>query len=89
MTARDPSPAASRPAARGRRATLARPPPHRKTPRRPRHATGERIQRSLFGEILDWMLAPLLLLWPMSIAITYLIASPSPTSPSTTHWKTA
>ncbi len=24
-------------------------------------------QRSLFGEILDWMLAPLLLLWPMSI----------------------
>ena len=34
----------------------------------------ERTQRSLFGEILDWMLAPLLLLWPMSIAITYLIA---------------
>src|SRR5450830_684232 len=34
----------------------------------------ERIQRSMFGEILDWMLAPLLLLWPMSIAITYLIA---------------
>src|SRR5450830_1253501 len=31
-------------------------------------------QRSLFGEILDWMLAPLLLLWPMSIAITYLVA---------------
>jgi two-component system sensor histidine kinase TctE len=34
----------------------------------------ERAQHSLFGEILDWMLAPLLLLWPMSIAITYLIA---------------
>lgn len=34
----------------------------------------ERIQRSLFGEILDWMLVPLLLLWPMSVAITYLIA---------------
>jgi two-component system sensor histidine kinase TctE len=34
----------------------------------------EKIQRSLFGEILDWMLAPLLLLWPMSIAITYLVA---------------
>ncbi len=34
----------------------------------------ERIQRSLFGEILDWMLMPLLLLWPMSIAITYLVA---------------
>ncbi|MET0267272.1 MAG: sensor histidine kinase N-terminal domain-containing protein [Duganella sp.] len=32
------------------------------------------MQRSLFGEILDWMLAPLLLLWPMSIAITYLVA---------------
>jgi two-component system sensor histidine kinase TctE len=34
----------------------------------------ERIQRSLFGEILDWLLVPLLLLWPLSIAITYLIA---------------
>jgi two-component system sensor histidine kinase TctE len=34
----------------------------------------ERIQRSLFGEILDWMLVPLLLLWPMSIAITYVVA---------------
>jgi len=34
----------------------------------------ERMQRSLFGEILDWMLVPLLLLWPMSIAITYLVA---------------
>jgi len=34
----------------------------------------ERIQRSLFGEILDWMLVPLLLLWPISIAITYLAA---------------
>ena len=31
-------------------------------------------QHSLFGEILDWMLAPLLLLWPMSIAVTYLVA---------------
>ncbi|MDB5771609.1 MAG: hypothetical protein JWM42_1983 [Burkholderia sp.] len=34
----------------------------------------EPTQRSLFGEILDWMLVPLLLLWPMSIAITYLVA---------------
>ena len=34
----------------------------------------EGAQHSLFGEILDWMLAPLLLLWPLSIAITYLIA---------------
>jgi two-component system sensor histidine kinase TctE len=30
--------------------------------------------RSLFGEILDWMLAPMLLLWPLSIGITYLVA---------------
>ncbi len=34
----------------------------------------DRDSRSLFGEILDWMLAPLLLLWPMSIAVTYLVA---------------
>ena len=33
-----------------------------------------REQRSLFGEILDWMLAPLLLLWPMSVALTWLVA---------------
>ena len=33
-----------------------------------------RGQRSLFGEILDWMLAPLLLLWPMSVALTWLVA---------------
>jgi two-component system sensor histidine kinase TctE len=31
-------------------------------------------RRSLFGEILDWMLAPLLLLWPMSLALTYAAA---------------
>lgn len=31
-------------------------------------------QRSLFGEILDWMFAPLLLLWPLSVAITFLAA---------------
>ena len=31
-------------------------------------------QRSLFGEILDWMLAPLLLIWPMSVTVTYLAA---------------
>jgi two-component system sensor histidine kinase TctE len=41
-------------------------------PPQPEHE--ESIQHSLFGEILDWMLAPLLLLWPMSIAITYLVA---------------
>ncbi|MDQ6629695.1 MAG: sensor histidine kinase N-terminal domain-containing protein [Pseudomonadota bacterium] len=33
-----------------------------------------RKQRSLFGEILDWMLAPLLLLWPMSVVLTWLVA---------------
>ena len=31
-------------------------------------------QRSLFGEILDWMLTPLLLLWPLSLALTWLVA---------------
>ena len=40
----------------------------------PKAEPDENIQHSLFGEILDWMLAPLLLLWPMSIAITYLVA---------------
>ncbi|MDB5887729.1 MAG: basS [Rhodocyclales bacterium] len=29
---------------------------------------------SLFGEILDWMLAPLLFLWPISIILTYDVA---------------
>ena len=33
-----------------------------------------REQHSLFGEILDWMLAPLLLLWPVSVALTWLVA---------------
>jgi len=33
-----------------------------------------REQRSLFGEILDWMLAPLLLLWPMSLGLTGVVA---------------
>ena len=37
-------------------------------------AAAEARPRSLFGEILDWMLAPLLLLWPMSLAVTYLVA---------------
>jgi len=31
-------------------------------------------QRSLLGEILDWMLAPLLLLWPMSMGLTWVLA---------------
>ena len=33
-----------------------------------------REQRSLFGEILDWMLTPLLLLWPLSLVMTWLVA---------------
>ena len=33
-----------------------------------------RVQRSLFGEILDWMLAPLLVLWPMSLGLTWVVA---------------
>ncbi len=36
--------------------------------------TAPREQRSLFGEILDWMLVPLLVLWPMSLALTALVA---------------
>ena len=34
----------------------------------------QRGKRSLFGEILDWMLTPLLLLWPISLALTWLVA---------------
>ena len=37
--------------------------------------------RSLFGEILDWMFAPLLLLWPMSVTLTYLVAQSIASSP--------
>src|SRR5580698_9902330 len=40
----------------------------------PGETADEPRARSLFGEILDWMLAPLLLLWPMSLAVTYLVA---------------
>lgn len=34
----------------------------------------QREQRSLFGEILDWMLVPLLVIWPMSVVLTYIVA---------------
>jgi len=34
----------------------------------------QREQRSLFGEILDWMLTPLLFLWPISLVLTWLVA---------------
>ena len=34
----------------------------------------KREQRSLFGEILDWMLTPFLLLWPITFGLTWLVA---------------
>jgi len=34
----------------------------------------QRGKYSLFGEILDWMLIPLLLVWPMSLVLTWLVA---------------
>lgn len=34
----------------------------------------QREKRSLFGEILDWMLTPLLLLWPLSLSLTWWVA---------------
>jgi two-component system, OmpR family, sensor histidine kinase TctE len=37
--------------------------------------------RSLFGEIMDWMLLPLLLIWPLSVLITYLVAQNLATKP--------
>ena len=33
-----------------------------------------RGQTSLFGEIVDWMLAPLLIIWPISIAADYFLS---------------
>ena len=38
------------------------------------HSAAE-SERSLFGEILDWMLAPLLFVWPLSIAFTHYFAN--------------
>ena len=51
-----------------------------------RQAAGETAaprmrQRSLFGEILDWMLVPLLLVWPVAIGITFLVAQAIATQP--------
>jgi two-component system sensor histidine kinase TctE len=34
----------------------------------------QRSQRSLFGDILDWLLVPLLLLWPLSVVIIWIAA---------------
>jgi two-component system, OmpR family, sensor histidine kinase TctE len=48
--------------------------PGRVAARGPFDPRPELEQRSLFGEILDWMLAPLLLLWPMSVGLTWVVA---------------
>ena len=42
---------------------------------RPRLFATSTELNSLFGEILDWMLAPLLFLWPISIAVTHHVAN--------------
>ncbi|MEF9943081.1 MAG: sensor histidine kinase N-terminal domain-containing protein [Burkholderiaceae bacterium] len=55
----------------------AEPPPPTAAARSPRQRLLLRTpdeQRSLFGEILDWMLAPLLIVWPISITFTYVVA---------------
>jgi two-component system, OmpR family, sensor histidine kinase TctE len=40
-----------------------------------------REPRSLFGEILDWMLAPLLVLWPLSLGLTWVVAQAIASTP--------
>jgi two-component system, OmpR family, sensor histidine kinase TctE len=40
----------------------------------PQKAASQQKAGSLFGEILDWMFAPLLLVWPMSLVLTWLVA---------------
>ncbi|HVL57642.1 MAG TPA: sensor histidine kinase N-terminal domain-containing protein [Burkholderiaceae bacterium] len=42
--------------------------------RRARRESTAHEQRSLFGEILDFMFAPLVLLWPLSVAVTFIAA---------------
>jgi len=41
----------------------------------PNSPSASETERSLFGEILDWMLAPLLFVWPLSIAFTHYFAN--------------
>jgi two-component system, OmpR family, sensor histidine kinase TctE len=43
-------------------------------PAAPSGTGSHREPRSLFGEILDWMLAPLLVLWPLSLGLTWVVA---------------
>ena len=40
----------------------------------PRRARADRARQSLFGEILDWLLVPLMLVWPVSVMLTYVSA---------------
>ena len=35
----------------------------------------QRPQGSLFGDILDWLLVPLLLVWPLSVVIIWVSAT--------------
>lgn len=42
---------------------------------KPNSSPVSETERSLFGEILDWMLAPLLFVWPLSIAFTHYFAN--------------
>jgi two-component system sensor histidine kinase TctE len=37
-------------------------------------AEARRPVRSLFIEILDWMFLPLLVVWPLSVVVTYFVA---------------
>jgi len=66
LATRESAPRAPRAApARGARASARRSPLGALQPHEP---------RSLFGEIIDWMFAPLLLMWPLSIAFTFFVA---------------
>jgi two-component system sensor histidine kinase TctE len=40
-----------------------------------------RASRSVFRQILEWMLAPLVVVWPISLAVTYLTANSLANSP--------
>ncbi len=56
--------------------------PRRRKPELPGGGSRPRAQpNSLFGEILDWMLAPLLFLWPISIIVTHNVADNIATQP--------
>jgi two-component system OmpR family response regulator len=49
-------------------------PERRRMPFRTFATPKQHRQTSLFGEILDWMLAPLMILWPISMAVEYSLA---------------